>query len=474
MTHYQMLIGGEAVSTTKTMDVFNPATGKPFAQAPVSTAADLDRAVAAAKTAFPQWRDTPYAERKKCVQRAAEVIGANADDLAKIFTEENGRPTEFGKQEILGAAYWMGELCKFEMPVDITEDSPTRRIEVHREPMGVVCALVPWNFPILLASWKIAHATVTGNTIVLKPSPFTPLTTLKLGELLRDVFPPGVLNIITGGDELGPMMTAHPGFAKITFTGSSATGKRIMESASHDLKRISLELGGNDAGIVMPDVDIDAIAQDLFFGCFINTGQVCVATKRLYVHDKIYDQVRDKLHGIAQAMKVGVGTDADTIFGPIQNLPQFKRVTNLLDDAKATGLKLLYGGPVPEGDGYFIPLTIVDNPPENSRVVVEEAFGPILPMMRFTDVDDVIERANNTDYGLASSVWSKDLDVAKSIASRLDSGTVYINSNSSVSTPGTPQSGHKKSGYGIENGLAGLLEFTQMKAIYIPKPVPAA
>jgi acyl-CoA reductase-like NAD-dependent aldehyde dehydrogenase len=354
-----------------------------------------------------------------------------------------------------------------DIPVDVTEDSDTRRIEVHHVPLGVVCAIVPWNFPVLLASWKIGPALMAGNTLVLKPSPFTPLCTLRIGELVRDSFPAGVINIISGGDALGPLMTAHPGFAKISFTGSTATGRRVMESAAKDLKRITLELGGNDAAIVLPDVDVDAVAAQLFEGAFHNTAQVCVATKRLYIHADIYDRLRDRLHQLARDLPVGDGAEQGNRYGPIQNEPQYRRVLALLDDARANGLTLLEGGPVPE-KGYFVPLTLVDNPPEDSRVVVEEAFGPVLPLLKFTDIDDVVARANDSDYGLAGAVWSADVEAATAIAHRLDTGTVWINQNLQ-STPFTPLAGAKQSGFGQENGVPGLLEFTRPKAIFIPK-----
>jgi acyl-CoA reductase-like NAD-dependent aldehyde dehydrogenase len=466
-TSFSMTIGGQAVVPSKLMDVVNPATGKVFAQAPAATAADLDRAVAAAKAAFPAWRAKSHAERCEYVVRAAKAINARSGELAEIFTSEHGRPLQAAKEEVIGSAYWMRELSRIPLPVEVTEDTPTRRIEVHHEPLGVVAALVPWNFPVLLASWKISHALLTGNVAVLKPSPFTPLTTLRIGEILRDVLPPGVLNILSGGDELGPLMTAHPGFAKISFTGSTATGKRVMESAARDLKRITLELGGNDAAIVLPDVDLNEVAEKIFLGAFYNTAQVCIATKRLYIHEDIYDALRDKLHALAKTRKVGPGNEPDSVFGPIQNRPQYERVKSLLADARAQGLRLLEGGPVPS-EGYFISLTLVDNPPEDSRVVVEEAFGPILPLLRYSDLDEVIERANNSEYGLAGAVWSKDIDRAVAIAHRLETGTVWINQNLQTA-PGTPLGGYKKSGFGVENGLAGLLEFTQTKAIYIPK-----
>lgn len=466
-SQYAMTIDGKAVATSAGIDVRNPATGEAFARAPAANADDLERAIAAATRAFATWKDTPVAERKAAIIKAADIIDANADALGSLFTQEHGRPLPGSIMEIRGAAMWLKAGCMLDIPVDVTEDSPTRRVEVHHVPLGVVCGIVPWNFPILLASWKIGPALLAGNTLVLKPSPFTPLTTLRIGELIAGCFPPGVLNIICGGDELGPMMTAHKGFAKITFTGSTATGRRVMESAAKDLKRITLELGGNDAAIILPDVDVDAVAAQIFEGAFHNTAQVCVATKRLFIHEDIYDKLRDRLHQLAKDLPVGDGAQQGVRYGPIQNEPQYRRVLNLIEDARANGLKLLEGGPVPER-GYFVPLTLVDNPPDNARVVVEEAFGPVLPLLKFRDIDDVVARANDTEYGLAGAVWSADVDKALEIAHRLDTGTVWINQNLQ-STPFTPLAGAKQSGFGQENGIGGLLEFTRPKAIFIPK-----
>jgi acyl-CoA reductase-like NAD-dependent aldehyde dehydrogenase len=462
-----MLIDGALVAADATIDVVNPATGEPFAACPDASAADLDRAVAAARRAFPGWAATDIAERARLIGKAADAIEAAADELAALFTREQGRPTHFAREEIVGGAQWLRAITTMAIPVEVSEDSETRRVETRYEPLGVVCAIVPWNFPILLACWKIGPALFTGNTLVLKPSPFTPLCALRIGELFRDIFPAGVINIISGGDALGPKMTAHPGFAKISFTGSTATGKRVMESAARDLKRITLELGGNDAAIVMPDVDLDAVAQKIFFGAFFNSAQICVATKRLYVHEAIYDALRDRLHQIAQHAPIGDGSEQGTLFGPIQNAPQYLRVRELIDDARASGLTLLQGADVP-AQGYFIPLTIVDNPPEDARVVREEAFGPVLPMMRFTEVEDVIARANDSDYGLAGAVWSADIDAAVGIARRLETGTVWINENLN-STPFTPFGGAKQSGFGVEGGVAGLLEYMQPRTLFIPK-----
>ena len=464
---YAMTIGGRLVSTAATLEVVNPATGMPFATAPSAGAEHLDAAVAAARAALPAWRATPIEERRRRLKAAAAILAENADALARPFTREQGRPVDGAKGEILQAAEWMRAGADLDLPVEVTEDTPQRRIEVRHEPLGVVCGIVPWNFPVTLAVWKITPALLAGNTLVLKPSPYTPLCTLKLGELFRDVFPAGVLNVICGDDALGPLMTAHPGFAKISFTGSSATGRKVMEAASRDLKRLTLELGGNDAAIVMPDVDVDAIAQQLFFGAFFNTAQICVATKRLFIHEDIYDAVRDRLHALAQQITVGDGAEQGSVLGPIQNAAQHRRVLELIDDARAHGLTLLEGQAVPAA-GYFVPITLVDNPPDTARVVTEEAFGPVLPLLSFKTVDEVVARANDTEYGLAGAVWSKDIDKALEIAGRLETGTVWINQNLQA-TPLTPLAGHKQSGFGVENGVAGLLEFTQPKAIYIPK-----
>lgn len=466
-TEFHMLIEGELVGTSDRIDVFNPATGAVFATAPAADAALLDRAVAAAQRAFPAWRATPITERKRAILAAADTIEAHAEELAELFTLENGRPLIGSQREFMRAVSWMRGMTEWDIPVDITEEDDVRRVEVHHVPLGVVAGLVPWNFPVVLAMFKLAPPLIAGNTLVLKPSPFTPLCTLRIAELLKDHFPAGVLNIISGTDALGPMITAHPGFAKISFTGSTETGKKIAATAASDLKRLTLELGGNDAAIVLEDADVDAVAPKIFLGAFGNTGQVCVATKRLYVHDTIYDRFRDKMHHLLQTAKVGNGLGDGVMFGPLQNKRQYDRIVELLDDARDTGVTLLQGNDVPE-NGYFVRLTLVDNPSEDSRTVQEEAFGPILPMMRFSDIDEVIERANATSYGLGGSVWSADTEKATAIAHRLESGSIWVNDNTALSHL-TPIGGAKQSGLGVESAQVGLLEYTQPKAIWIAK-----
>lgn len=465
---YVMTIDGRAAPGEASIEVINPATGQPFATAPDCSKEQLDAAVAAAGVAFNDWRRRPIAERQAMVAKAGDLLLTKVDDLARLFTREQGRPVDLAKQEIARAATWLQAVAQMSPPVHVSEDSDAQFIETRYVPLGVVCAIAPWNAPVSLAMWKVAPALVAGNTMVLKPSPFTPLCTLKIGELFRDVFPPGVLNVISGGDDLGPLMTSHPGFAKISFTGSTSTGKRVMESAAKGLKRVSLELGGNDAAIVLPDVDLDAVAQKIFFGAFYNSAQICVATKRLYVHEDIYDGLRDRLVAIARTTKIGDGSEQGVVLGPIQNKRQYDRVVALLEDAKANHLTLLQGAAVPEGGGYFVPVTIVDNPPEDARVVREEAFGPILPMLKFTDMDDVIERANASEYGLGGAVWSADTGKALEIARRIETGTVWINQNLNL-RPDTPFAGHKHSGLGVENGMEGLLEYMAPQAVYLAR-----
>jgi len=465
---FRMLINGELVAGVDMMDVVNPATGEIFAQAPDCTSEQLDKAVRAARAAFPAWRDTPIEERANLIKACADKIAEHADTLGRLFTKEQGRPTNFAIEEIKGAVSAMHHTAGMRLPTEVVEDSDKQYVEKVYKPLGVVCAIAPWNFPVSLMLWKASPALLTGCTMVLKPSPFTPLVTLKIAEIIKDVLPVGVLNIICGGDALGPKMTAHPGFDKISFTGSTATGKKVMASAAADLKRITLELGGNDAAIIMPDVDIDEVAEKIFFGAFFNTAQICIATKRLYVHEDIYDALRDRLAAIAKGVKVGDGAEQGTVLGPIQNKPQYERVMNLLNDAKEKDLVMISGADVPDNGGYFVPVTIVDNPPEDERVVQEEAFGPILPMLKFNDIDDVIARANDTDYGLAGAIWTKDIETAKQVARRMETGTIWINQNLNLHRD-APFAGHKQSGFGAENGMEGLLEYTVPQVIMVAK-----
>lgn len=464
---YTLTIDGRAADCARRLPVIDPATGTIFAEAPDAGSEQLDQATRAARRAFPGWRDTPGGERRKVLKRAATLLKENVEPLMRLLTREQGKPLAEARAEILGAAYWLSAMSTIEPPVVNNEDTPDRLSVTRRVPLGVVAAISPWNYPVLLSMWKIAPALAAGNAVVMKPSPYTPLTMLKIGELLREVLPPGILNVLCGGDELGPLMTGHPGFDKVSFTGSTETGRRVMASAAAGLTRLTLELGGNDPAIVLPDVDVEATAQALFWAAFRNTGQVCVATKRLYVHEAIYERFAQVLVRMAERVRIGNGMADGTELGPVQNAAQYTRVVGLIEDARAQGFDFLCGGATdPAKPGYFLPITIVDNPPEDARVVQEEAFGPILPLLRFADIDDVIARANASPYGLAASVWSNDLDAAQEIALRLEAGTVWINEVQHLS-PFQPFAGRKQSGLGIENGLEGLLEYTAAQTITI-------
>ena len=467
MLNLPMLLDGRAVAGDASLSVLNPATGEVIGTAPDCSPAQLDAAVASARAAFPAWRDTPDAARGALLKQAAGVLFAHADELMRLLTAEQGKPHDEADFEVKGAAFWLSSLADMEIPVEVNEETAERKSVTRHVPLGVVAGISPWNFPVLLSFWKIAPALRAGNCMILKPSPFTPLTMLRIGELLRDVFPAGVLQIITGGDALGPLMTAHPGFDKVSFTGSTATGRKVMASAAADLKRVTLELGGNDAAIVLPDVDVDAVAGPLFWAAFRNSGQICIATKRLYIHDDIYDRLAAAIVRYAQDVVMGNGAEQGVGLGPVQNRLQFDRVCALIADCHAQGHSFLTGGEVDSAaPGNFIPVSIVDNPPEDSRIVQEEPFGPVLPLLRWSDLDDVVARANASDYGLAGSVWSADLDTAQAVADRLETGTVWINEVQHL-TPWQAFAGHKQSGLGVENGLGGLLEYTVAKTVTV-------
>lgn len=462
---FYLLIDGQSVPGTGAMAILNPATEQVIAQAPTASQEQLDQAVAAARRAFGCWSGRPIAERQDVIRRFGDVILDNLRELTQLLTSEHGKPLGDAEKELKSAVLWCREFSSFNLPEFTTVETNERRSITRRVPIGVVGAIAPWNFPITLSMWKVVAALVAGNTIILKPSPFTPLTTLKLGELFRHIAPAGVLSVINGADELGPWMTSHPLIDKIAFTGSTQTGKQIMAGAAPTLKRLTLELGGNDAAIVLPDVEIESVAKDLFWAAFANTAQICIAVKRLYIHEEIYDELVRAIVAYSATVKVGDGAEPGTQIGPIQNRPQFERVCRLIDQARNDGLKFLTGGKVDEDrPGYFVPVTMIDNPPEHSPVVTEEAFGPVLPILKFRDVDEAIERANSSIYGLAGSVWTRDINLGNQVARRLNCGTVWINETRFLS-PHSAFGGHKQSGLGVENGHEGLLEYTNAQTI---------
>jgi acyl-CoA reductase-like NAD-dependent aldehyde dehydrogenase len=467
MSDYKLLIDGALVDGDSEMDVINPATEEVLARCPRASKAQLDAAVAAAQRAFPAWRDTPIAERKAKLTAIADIIQANAADLARILTQEQGKPIADATGEVYGASAFFRYFTMLDLPVKVLDDSESRRVETHRRPLGVIGAIVPWNFPMILMAFKVPAALLAGNTMVLKPAPTTPLSTLKLASLIAGVLPPGVLNVIADAGELGAAMTAHPGIRKISYTGSTATGKKVMAGAADALKRITLELGGNDASIVLPGSNPKEVAPKIFAGAFQNSGQVCIAIKRAYVHDSIYDAMCEELTILADAAVMGDGLEQGTQLGPIQNKTQYDRVMGIIESARQDG-KIIAGGERQGEKGYFIRPTIVRDITDGSRLVDEEQFGPVLPVIRYTDAEDALARANNSEYGLGGSIWSPDLDKAYDLATRMESGTVWVNKHADLA-PNIPFGGAKGSGIGVELGEEGLAEFTQLQVINVAR-----
>jgi acyl-CoA reductase-like NAD-dependent aldehyde dehydrogenase len=468
LTDFALTIDGRPVVSATTLDVINPATGQVFARCPEAGPAELDRAVDAARRAFPAWRDLTYAARAQRIKGFCEALRTHQESLARLLTLEQGKPLGQAKDEIGRAATQSEGLTQIPIVSQLLEDNEQRRIELQFFALGVAGIITPWNAPVNLAAGPLASALYTGNTVILKPSPFTPLCTLKLGELAREHFPPGVVNVLAGGDDLGRAMSSHPGIDKIAFTGSVEAGKSVMANAAQTLKRVTLELGGNDAAIVLDDVDPKVVAPKLFFASFVNSGQVCMAIKRIYVHERVYDAVCEALADEASKAKVGSGLDPQTQLGPIQNRPQYDRVIGLLDDVKRSGARILAGGDVPAGDGYFVTPTIVADVDDRSRIVREEQFGPIVPVLKFSDEDDAIRRANDTRYGLSGSVWSSNPERAAALASRLEVGTAWVNQHRATSAT-VPFGGAKESGIGRVYSEMGLKAYLEPRVVSILK-----
>ena len=468
LSDFHHLIDGKLVDSGTRLEVINPATGRVFANCPTASKQQLDEAVTAARRACKTWQQTRYADRAALLAQLAEKLELEQDNLGELLTREQGKPLSQAKAEIGRGGGQLNGLSRIAVPEEVLVDNDQVHIELHYRPLGVVGIITPWNAPINLALGPIASALYTGNTIILKPSPYTPLTTLKLGELMRDIFPAGVVNVLAGGDELGEWMSGHPHINKISFTGSVETGKKVMASAAGTLKRITLELGGNDPAIVLDDVDPVDVAKKLFFACTVNSGQVCMAVKRIYAHEKIHDALCRALQEEAQAAVVGDGMNANTQLGPIQNKMQYDKIVGFLEDTHKTGARFLAGGDVPQGDGYYIPPALVTGLSDSDRLVREEQFGPLIPVLKFSDIDDVISRANDSDYGLCGSVWTSDLEKGTELATRLEVGTAWVNQHRAT-LPSVPFGGAKQSGLGRQYSLLGLLGYMEPQVISVLK-----
>ena len=472
MKPFHLVINGKKVPTGRCFEVLNPATEQVAGLASLARKKDLDDAVRSARMAFEKWREVPEPQRQEVCLEIASKIEANAEELARILTAEQGKPLNGlgSRWEVGGAIAWTRYTASLSLPVKVLQDNDQGRVVLHRKPIGVVGSITPWNFPLMIAIWHIVPAVLSGNTVVSKPSPFTPLSTLRLVELMNEVLPEGVVNCISGKDSLGAAMTTHEGIGKIVFTGSCTTGQKIMANSAETMKRLTLELGGNDAGIVLPDVDPKQVAEGLFWGAFINSGQTCAALKRLYVHDDVYDGVCGELVDLARKMKVGEGTNEDVVLGPIQNRKQYDIVSDLVQDAKSKGRVLLGGDPGEiqkemGGKGYFFPLTIIADLENGDPLVDEEQFGPVLPIIRYHRTEEAIEKANDNPNGLGGSVWSQNIEKAREIANQMECGSVWINKHGMIQ-PNAPFGGVKRSGFGVEFAEEGLKEYTDIQVVF--------
>jgi acyl-CoA reductase-like NAD-dependent aldehyde dehydrogenase len=464
---FHLLIDGRLTPGATTMEVINPATGRSFATCPRADVKQLEAAVKAAKTAFPAWSRLGLEARRAKLMRIADALEARLGEFAELLTCEQGKPLAEATGEMQGAVMMIRLLGAMDLPSKVLREDAREKIIEHRTPLGVVAAITPWNFPMILITVKVTPALLAGNTVVAKPAPTTPLTTLRFAELCNEYLPPGVLNTITDQNDLGGALTKHPDVAKVSFTGSTVTGKKVMESAASSLKRITLELGGNDAAIVLDDVDPEVVAPKIFAGATVNAGQVCLAIKRVYVHESQYEVMCSALAKLANAAVVGDGMKPETQIGPLQNQMQYEKVKSLILDARRAG-KIIAGGEIPDGPGYFIRPTIVKDLPDSARLVCEEQFGPVLPVMSYKTIDEAIARANDTPYGLGGTVWSADPERATQVALKIDSGTVWVNSHLN-NAPDVPAGGAKQSGIGAELGLEGLQEYTQAHHVYVTK-----
>ncbi|KAK7999385.1 hypothetical protein PG990_011985 [Apiospora arundinis] len=481
-THFPgNIINNEIVPTAATRHGIDPSTGEPLWEVPVATKDDLENAVKHARKAFVTWSVTTFQQRAEMLLRYADAIEANREGLQKLLTMEQGKPLSLSKTEIDMSLTWLRAFATMTVRDEVLEDSDERTVYATFPPLGVCAGIVPWNWPVLLGLGKLGPALLTGNCFVMKPSPYTPYCDLKLGELARDVFPPGVVQVLSGDDSLGPWMTEHPDIDMIAFTGSIATGKRVAASCAKTLKRHLLELGGNDACIVCDDVDLAACVPKLATLAFLNTGQICMLPKRFYVHERVYDAFRDAMVQFTRDnIRTGGGFEDGVVVGPVQNRMQFDLVKDLYADTKRHNYKSALEGDVVvssnpnKGGGYLITPSIIDNPPDTARVVTEEPFGPIVPLLKWRGDDgdggeaDVLARANDSPAGLGASVWSRDVARAERMARRLSAGSVWVNSHFDVA-PHVPYGGHKESGIGMAWGDMGLKSYTKPRSLWVFK-----
>lgn len=463
LTTYANLLS--AITVESGTPVHDPATGEFIGNTADSTTDDVDAAVARAKQAQKSWGALTHAERAGYLHKAADVVNESAEALAEILAREVGKPLNGPNARFEAGACesWLRANADFELEDEVLVDDESGKAVLSYVPIGVVGAIGPWNWPMMISVWQMAPSLRMGNSVIMKPSEHTPLSVQALVRVINQVLPADVLQVVPGAGEIGQAVSGHADIDKIMFTGSTKTGQAIMRSAAADMKRVTLELGGNDAGIVLDDIDVDAMAEDIFWGAFINTGQTCAALKRLYVPASIYDKVVNALAKVASESPMGQGMSEENVLGPLQNAAQKSIVADLVEKARTGGANIVTGGnPDDNQPGYFYPATIVSDIDQDNPLVQIEQFGPALPIIEYDDLDQAIEWANELEVGLGSSVWSADETRAREVADRLIAGTTWINKHGAVD-PRIPFGGVKKSGMGLEFGVEGL------KQVALPK-----
>lgn len=461
-----LLIDGKAIAGTgEIINVINPANQQVIAAVSSASIEQLEQTILAAKHAFVSWQHTDEQSIINAFFRIADAVSHQKDEIAKLITQEQGKPLFLAQVEVDLTIGWIRYVAGLEIPVEHYEENG-KQINIYNRPLGVIASVTPWNWPFMIAAWHIFPALKAKNTLVNKPSEFTPLSTIKLVEIINQHLPKGVCSLVLGNGKIGGALTAHPDVKKVTFTGSTQTGQRILQGAIADLKSVVLELGGNDVGIVLADANLDEAVPKIFQSAFLNAGQTCACLKRLYVHESVYDEVVERLVVLINAQIVGDGLDLATTFGPLQNKIQYEKVLDLIDDAVSMGANIIRSAQAIPENGYFIAPTLVTELDEQSALVQTEQFGPVLPILKFSHVEDVVHLTNQSEYGLGGSIWTQDLEQAQKLALTMETGTVWINSHSDLS-PQVAFGGWKLSGLGYSFGLDGLLQYTHKQAIHV-------